>query len=184
MTQRWYVRTNGTLFGPYEENDLRNFVENDRLTPETEVAESPEGPYFPAARIPGMFPGMVLHPPRAAAGPGAGRVFCYKCGASIFAESEICPHCGVRQKHPARHDILTGDPNRVVAALLAFFLGLLGAHKFYLGQTTAGVVYLIFGTFLCWLIFPAIVIWVLALIDGIVYLTYSDEAFAARYARE
>lgn len=27
-----------------------------------------------------------------------GKVFCYKCGASIFVEAEICPKCGVRQR--------------------------------------------------------------------------------------
>jgi TM2 domain-containing membrane protein YozV len=26
--------------------------------------------------------------------------FCYKCGEKIFEEAEICPKCGVRQKHP------------------------------------------------------------------------------------
>ncbi|HKL73746.1 MAG TPA: TM2 domain-containing protein, partial [Clostridia bacterium] len=34
--------------------------------------------------------------------------------------------------------------NKYIAALLAIFLGLFGVHKFYLGQKTAGIVYLIF----------------------------------------
>jgi TM2 domain-containing membrane protein YozV len=33
--------------------------------------------------------------------------------------------------------------NRLVAILLAFFLGLIGVHHFYLGNTGRGVLYLI-----------------------------------------
>lgn len=38
-----------------------------------------------------------------------------------------------------------------IAVLLALFLGGLGAHKFYLGQTGLGVLYLLF----CWTTIPA-----------------------------
>jgi TM2 domain-containing membrane protein YozV len=62
---------------------------------------------------------------------------------------------------------------RVAAALFAFFLGGFGVHKFYLGRTGEGVIYLIF----CWTFIPAIV----AFIEGIVYLTMSDEDFARKY---
>ncbi|MEN6523854.1 MAG: NINE protein [Anaerolineaceae bacterium] len=37
------------------------------------------------------------------------------------------------------------------AVLLALFLGGLGAHKFYLGKTVAGILYLLF----CWTTIPA-----------------------------
>lgn len=42
--------------------------------------------------------------------------------------------------------------NRYTAAALAFFLGGLGAHKFYLGKWT-GIFYLIF----CWTYVPSII---------------------------
>lgn len=32
------------------------------------------------------------------------------------------------------------DKNKLVAALLAFFLGAFGVHHFYLGSTTAGII--------------------------------------------
>ncbi len=43
--------------------------------------------------------------------------------------------------------------NPVVAVVLALFLGGIGAHKFYLGQTGMGILYLVF----CWTYIPAIV---------------------------
>ena len=63
--------------------------------------------------------------------------------------------------------------SKVIAGLLAIFLGGLGIHKFYLGETTAGVVYLLFF----WTFIPALI----ALVEGIIYLTMSDEAFANKY---
>lgn len=63
--------------------------------------------------------------------------------------------------------------NKVTAAILAFFLGGVGIHKFYLGQIGQGVIYLLFA----WTFIPAIV----AFVEGIIYLTMSDEAFFAKY---
>ena len=74
-----------------------------------------------------------------------------------------------------------GDRNRIVAALLAFFLGVLGLHKFYLGRTTAGVLMLIGGT-LGWLVFfPGLVVAVVSLVECIIYLATPDEEFERRY---
>lgn len=63
--------------------------------------------------------------------------------------------------------------SRIVAALLAFFLGGLGAHKFYLNKNGKGFLYLIF----CWTYIPAIV----SLIEAIGYLLQSDADFQAKY---
>lgn len=74
------------------------------------------------------------------------------------------------------------EKNKLVAALLAFFLGLLGAHKFYLGQTGWGVVYLLCGT-IGWVtlgIIPGILA-IVCLVEAIVFLTKSDEDFYTQY---
>lgn len=63
--------------------------------------------------------------------------------------------------------------DKLTAALLAFFIGGFGIHKFYLRENTAGVFYLIF----CWTIVPGI----LAFIDAIILLTMSEEAFNEKY---
>lgn len=66
-----------------------------------------------------------------------------------------------------------GKKNRIVAALLAFFLGGFGAHKFYLGRIGWGIIYLL----LCWTFIPSIV----AFIEFIIYLCTSDEEFTRKY---
>jgi TM2 domain-containing membrane protein YozV len=102
--------------------------------------------------------------------------YCLACAAVLDARAEICPKCGVRQHAPPGASGTTATPSgktRIAAALFALFLGGLGVHKFYLGQTVMGVVYLVF----CWTFIPAII----GFIEGIVLLTQSDQDFAAKY---
>ncbi len=66
-----------------------------------------------------------------------------------------------------------GAEKKVPAGILAILLGSLGIHKFYLGYTEEGVIQLILGS-----IFIGGLI---GLIEGIIYLTKSDEDFAATY---
>jgi TM2 domain-containing membrane protein YozV len=59
------------------------------------------------------------------------------------------------------------------AGLLAFFLGGLGIHRFYLKQTGLGILYLVF----CWTLIPAIV----AIIDAIIFWTMDTQKFNEKY---
>jgi TM2 domain-containing membrane protein YozV len=65
-----------------------------------------------------------------------------------------------------------GVKSRVVAAILALLIGGIGAHKFYLGKTGLGVLYLIFA----WTFIPAII----AFIEGIMFLVQSDHQFSLK----
>lgn len=71
------------------------------------------------------------------------------------------------------------DRNKYIAALLAFLLGTLGIHRFYLGRTGSGIVMLVLTITFVGLIVTAP--W--ALIDTIRYLIMSERDFDARYAR-
>ena len=71
------------------------------------------------------------------------------------------------------------DRNKIVAAVLAFFLGTLGIHRFYLGRTGSGVLMLVLSITVVGLIVTGP--W--ALIDAVRYLMMSDREFAARYPR-
>jgi TM2 domain-containing membrane protein YozV len=100
---------------------------------------------------------------------GANQKFCVGCATPLHVSARACPHCGASQGAAGQ----VGQKSRVAAALLAFFLGGFGVHKFYLGRTAAGVLYLLFF----WTFIPAII----AFVEFIIYLTMSDEAFAAKY---
>ncbi len=63
--------------------------------------------------------------------------------------------------------------SRSTAAVLAFFLGAFGVHKFYLGQTIFGILYLIcFWTFI-----PAFI----AAIEFFILLFMSDNDFNQKF---
>jgi len=79
----------------------------------------------------------------------------------------------------AKHIIVmkkTGSGNqksKVTAMLLAFFLGGFGVHKFYLGRTVWGVVYLLFF----WTLVPACI----AFIEFLIYAFMSEDRFDEKY---
>ena len=74
----------------------------------------------------------------------------------------------------------TGSKSKIVAFLLAFLLGGLGAHKFYLGHVGLGILYIVLTLTLIGILFtgPA------ALIESIIYVTKSDEDFERIYVQE
>lgn len=63
--------------------------------------------------------------------------------------------------------------NKWLAAVLAFFLGSFGIHKFYLGRTGWGILYLLFF----WSALPGLV----SFIEGILYLLMSEKDFNYKY---
>ena len=63
---------------------------------------------------------------------------------------------------------------KIVAGILVILLGCWGIHKFYLGYTTAGIIMLV-------LFFVCGISGLIGLIEGILYLTKSDEEFYRTY---
>jgi TM2 domain-containing membrane protein YozV len=129
---------------------------------------------------------------------------CPSCGAPIGLSATECRYCGgARAIQPTQYQVPqspqvpqyqppqapqyqappvytpTGVPatnkSKNTAGILAIFLGGLGIHKFYLGKFGIGILYLVF----CWTYIPAI----LGVIEGIIYLTSSDEKFYSKYDR-
>ena len=71
--------------------------------------------------------------------------------------------------------------DRIVAGLLGIFLGSLGIHKFYLGYSKEGIIMLLvslltFGV-------GAFIMEVIGLIEGIIYITKTQEEFDAIYVQ-
>jgi len=72
------------------------------------------------------------------------------------------------------------DSNKYIAALIAFLIGPLGIHRFYLGRTGSGIAMIVLSCTIIGLLVT--VPW--AFIDMIRYLVMSDREFAERYARK
>ena len=94
--------------------------------------------------------------------------FCKFCGAKIPEDAVMCTHCGrqVEQLSSAQPNVVINNSNmntntnvnnnvnagfrgrpkdKWVALLLCFFLGFIGAHKFYEENAVMGVLYLFTG---------------------------------------
>ena len=130
------------------------------------------------------------------------QTYCPNCGAPFTNGTTKCEYCGavlpvqqptpppqptyqqpvyqrpvyqqppVYQRNPYYNPHLPVK-SRIVAAVLAFLLGGLGIHKFYLGKTTEGILMLVF----CWTYIPAII----AFVDFIILVTSTDQAFMQKY---
>jgi len=68
-----------------------------------------------------------------------------------------------------------GSEKKLLAGLLGILLGWTGAHKFVLGYTKEGVIQLVVSLVTCG------AGGIVGIIEGIIYLTKSDEEFVATY---
>jgi TM2 domain-containing membrane protein YozV len=72
-----------------------------------------------------------------------------------------------------------GADKKIVAGIVAILLGAFGIHKFLLGYTTEGIIMLAVTVLTCGIF--AIVPSVIGIVEGIMYLTKSDEEFVRTY---
>jgi TM2 domain-containing membrane protein YozV/ribosomal protein S27AE len=104
--------------------------------------------------------------------------FCPNCGIATQANQIVCVKCGVSLGKSATG---MGGKNRIVAGVLGILLGTLGIHKFYLGYTKQGVIMLLVSILTSWTWIGPVIMFIIGLIEGIVYLVTPDEDFYATY---
>ena len=123
--------------------------------------------------------------------------YCKECGNQVSEMASVCPNCGCPRTQPATPPPLdqpaekNAKPvsvpglfdecgcgrSRGLTALLAFFLGSLGAQYFYLGKTGAGITVLLLSFLFWWTVVVPVVISVLCLIQTIMLMTMSHDEF-------
>ena len=118
-------------------------------------------------------------------------MFCVRCGAQIPSGTSFCANCGcpvpagqpgtggppVQQyyAYPQPAQSIPGSEKKLVAGILGILLGGLGVHKFYLGYIGTGVLHIVLGILTCGAFH------IVGLIEGIMYLTKSDQEFVDLY---
>ena len=104
--------------------------------------------------------------------------FCHGCSKTLHITAVACPQCGAPQRQGRAsppNTQLPPEKSKVTAGILALLLGGIGIHKFYTGAWGWGIVYIV----LCLTYIPALV----ALVEGIRYLTLKQPEFAQKAAR-
>jgi hypothetical protein len=88
-------------------------------------------------------------------------VYCPHCGKEAVDGAVVCVGCGrsLRASAVGIRSPLVSPKSRLVATLLAWFLGVLGVHRFYLGKVGTGLLMLFtLGGFGLWAFVDFIVI--------------------------
>lgn len=89
-------------------------------------------------------------------------MYCRACGAQVHSTAQACPGCGATQQSASQ------SAKRILpAALLCFFFGFLGVHRFYVGKVGTGVLQMFtFGGLGIWALIDFIMIVVGSFRDG------------------
>ena len=119
--------------------------------------------------------------------------YCTKCGAINDDMAQYCTNCqapltpvsggvggGYQPVQPVPPGAMTdwkalGADKKVIAGILGILVGGLGIHKFMLGYTNEGIIQIVISVFTCG------AGGIIGLIEGIIYLTKSDEDFVRTY---
>lgn len=105
-----------------------------------------------------------------------GKGYCANCGSKVNENAAVCLSCGANIITKGGSG-QTGDKQKIVAGLLAIFLGHLGIHWFYLGLTKKGVINIVLtfvAAILCFMaigIFALLGIWVYNIITAVSIFT-------------
>ena len=100
-------------------------------------------------------------------------MFCKNCGKEIEEDVKFCPECGTAQEKAESVAMENGNlglpqntgmspKSRTIVALIAFFLGSLGIHRFYVGKVGTGILQILltccFGLGCIWALIDFIII--------------------------
>ena len=117
--------------------------------------------------------------------------YCTKCGAvnddtatyCVNCQSPLSPVSGYQPMQSVNQNVsgamtdwkAMGADKKIVAGICGILLGGFGVHKFVLGYTTEGIIQIVITFVTCG------VGSVLGLVEGIIYLTKTDEDFVRTY---
>ena len=132
---------------------------------------------------------------------------CPECGKQYSTQEKVnrvkCPYCGAEtnvsyseqepnfqeqwrqfgnQASSALDSVFNNGPSgksRGIAGLLAILMGWCGLHYFYIGKTSAGVLFLLIALLSCGIL--GTVTFILSIIQGVLFFTVTQEEFEQKW---
>ncbi len=101
--------------------------------------------------------------------PLSGHNYCQNCGATTTDGQAVCLNCGYSLQ--SKNESGLSDRNMYIAAALAFFLGSIGIHDFYLGYTKRGIIKVVLTVALAIIVVGPIISSIWSLVDFVKILT-------------
>ena len=122
--------------------------------------------------------------------------YCTKCGAVNEDTAQYCVNCQaqltpvsggyqpMQSVNQGASGAMTdwkalGADKKILAGILGIVVGAFGVHKFVLGYKTEGLIMLLITVLTCGIF--GVVSSVIGIVEGIIYLTKSDEEFVRTY---
>ncbi len=148
------IGTDGKQYGPINSAQLRQWIAENRANGQTMIQPEGATDWKPLNSFPEF--------------------------ADAFApKSAPPPFSTTPPLQPSPQNFSDKASKKIAAGICGILLGSLGVHKFILGYTGAGVIMLLVNVLTCGI--GGIVMHVIGLIEGIIYLTKSDEEFVRTY---
>jgi TM2 domain-containing membrane protein YozV len=154
------IGADGQQYGPISAEQLRRWIAENRANAQTLIQPDGAPEWKPLSTFPEFAADLRPAPPAFSATPPP------------FSATPI-PAATPPSPAAARAS------SKVAAGVCGILLGSLGIHKFVLGYTGAGLIMLLVTILTCGL--AAGVMHIIGLIEGIIYLTKSDEDFVRTY---
>jgi TM2 domain-containing membrane protein YozV len=174
----YYVNIAGKTHGPYDQEAILSGLREGRIPRDAMLCAVGSQQWMPISDVPEF--AHAVPPPQAPMPRAPAHEAPY--GPPPYGPQYGPPPARPRYGPPPPG----GSSNKVAAGLCGIFIGWLGIHKFILGMQTPGLIMLLVslvgGIVTCGL--SAIVMSIIGLIEGIIYLTKSDEEFYQIYVVE
>ena len=152
------IGADGQPYGPVPLEQIRRWIAENRLNAQTLVQPEGASDWRPLASFAEL--AAELKPPASPTAPAA---------LSAPPPVGVLPPGGASSR----------ASSKIAAGVCGILLGSLGIHKFILGYTGAGLIMLLVSLLSCGILAP--VISIIGIIEGIIYLTKSDEDFVRLY---
>jgi hypothetical protein len=136
MPNWFYTDSNGSQWGPINDQQLHELVAQGIITPNTPM-ETDTGHTGVAGKIPGLF--AATFPFSAQAGTTAYQIFCTNCGNSTTEHAVACLSCGaspIGHRRFCRHCAAALNPAQVVCVSCGSAISTAGASRSVSGSAT------------------------------------------------